>query len=139
MIDAFCISLQIRAPRTLSPRRSPPLALGVGDDDRVPLGEERTEDPELDVGDDSAERGTSARDRMRRFIILTERVVGELIGDVDGRVVGLARGAIEQQRGLERRRESQEPLGSGYRPAGCRDSLIDVPARSVVSGRSEAR
>ena len=100
-----------------------PLALSVGDDDRVPVGEERTEDPRLDVDDDSAER-ESARDRIRRLVVLVERVVGGLVrdrlllveqlarrlndrGDVDGRGAGLAGRPVEQLRGLQQRRDAE--------------------------------
>ena len=62
-----------------------PLALGVGDDNRVPVGDERAEDRRFDVGDDAAEP-KSTPNRIGRLVVAVERVVGGLIRDHPRRV-----------------------------------------------------
>ncbi len=98
------------------------LALGVGHDHREALREKETEDRQLDVRNDAAER-QAARDRIRRLIVAIKRIVGGLVrnhlrpvavvqrlddgGDVYRRLSGLARRPVEQLRGLQRGRDAQ--------------------------------
>ena len=124
-----------------------------------PVGDERAEHRRLDIGDDSAEP-ESARNRIRRFVIAVERVIGGLVGDhfrlveldrwlddrgdVDGRFAGLAGRPVEQLSRLEQRREAEDVVAkvACFQHRSWRDAIQGIGVgveRIVLRLRSDRR